>query len=100
MRNFRRKVIQSSRCAPRRTVNLPMKPAKPRAGIAAVSCCSSGGGVLSVLLTSTSGGSHHLRDEVAAIEWFQVFQFLACADKARRDAEFVLNRDDDAAFSA
>ena len=45
-------------------------------------------------------GLNHVRDEIAAVEFFEVLQLLARADESRRNPEFILNRDDYAAFAA
>ena len=43
---------------------------------------------------------HHFRDKLAAIEQREIVKLFARADKARRDSEFILDRDDDSAFAA
>src|SRR5581483_9149776 len=42
----------------------------------------------------------HVRDEFARVEWREIIQLFAGADEARWDSKFVLDCDDDAAFTA
>jgi hypothetical protein len=43
---------------------------------------------------------NHIRDEIAPVEFLEIFQLLARADESRRNPKFVLNCDDDAALAA
>src|SRR4026207_321452 len=42
----------------------------------------------------------HVRNECAPIEWREIIQLFAGADKTRWDSKFVLDCDDDATFAA
>jgi hypothetical protein len=44
--------------------------------------------------------SQHVLDKVARVEWREVIDAFAGADEAGRNAEFVLNGDDNAALAA
>src|ERR1051326_3237461 len=127
MRSLIRNVSHSSRWAPRSTVNFAMNPASPPSATGGT--ISSDGCLVAMLTfkklqvpssniqrssksqTSKKNGasclgawclelSDHVGDEIAAVEGREVLELLPCTDEPRRDAQLILDRDDDAAFAA
>ena len=77
------------------TVNFPMNPAKPRAGRGPTFLPAALMALAATCFFHARMQLHHVRDKFAPVEQREVFELFAGADKARRNSQLILNRDDD-----
>src|SRR6266404_3305392 len=97
MRILIRNVSHKSRRAPLSTVNFATKPRSP---VGATAGTVSSGGIVALMPTASAYRLQNVREKLPRVEWREVIELLASADKTRWNSKFILNRIHDPTFAA